>query len=61
MRFEIKLKKIHEKTDEDDNFISDPEECLDIVERLRLEAGKFLYEYPTPFRSVIKVIRRKSS
>jgi len=61
MRFEIKVKKIHAKADEDDNFISDPEECLDIVERLRLEAGKFLYEYPTPFRRVVKVIRRKSS
>ncbi len=35
------------------------EECLDIVERLRIESGKFLYEYPTRFRRVFKVIRKK--
>lgn len=35
------------------------EECLDILERLRIESGKFLYEYPTRFRRVFKVIRKK--
>ena len=35
-----------------------PEERLDMVELLRLEAGKFLYEYPTRFQRVIEVIRR---
>jgi hypothetical protein len=59
MKYEIKIRKLHEKTEEDDNYISDPVECLDIVERLRLESGKFLYEYPTTFRRIIKVIRRK--
>ncbi len=34
-----------------------PEERLDMVERLRLEAGKFLYEYPARLRRVITVFR----
>jgi hypothetical protein len=36
-----------------------PEERLDMVERLRLEAGKFLYDYPARFQRVIEVIERK--
>jgi hypothetical protein len=32
-----------------------PEERLDAVERLRLEAGKFLYEYPTRLRRLLEV------
>jgi hypothetical protein len=32
-----------------------PEQRLDIVEELRLSAGKFLYEYPTRFRRVVVV------
>jgi hypothetical protein len=35
-----------------------PEERLDMVEILRLEAGKFLYEYPAPLQRVIEVIRK---
>jgi hypothetical protein len=35
-----------------------PEERLSEVERLRLEAGKFLYEYPTPFRRVVRIARK---
>jgi hypothetical protein len=35
-----------------------PEQRVAEVERLRLEAGKFLYEYPAPFRRVISVIRK---
>jgi hypothetical protein len=34
-----------------------PEQRLDEVERLRLEAGKFFYEYPARLRKVIEVIR----
>lgn len=34
------------------------EERLDMVELLRLEAGKILYEYPAPFQRVITVIRK---
>lgn len=35
-----------------------PEARLDEVERLRLEAGKFLYEYPTRLRRIITVTRK---
>jgi hypothetical protein len=35
-----------------------PEERLDEVERLRLEAGKFLYEYPSRLRRSVTVTRR---
>ena len=30
-----------------------PEERLDEVERLRMEAGKFLYEYPSRLRRTV--------
>lgn len=35
-----------------------PEYRLSVLEQLRLEAGNFLYEYPTRFQRVIKVTRR---
>ena len=35
-----------------------PEERLDAVEVLRLEAGKFLYEYPSRLRTVVAITRR---
>jgi hypothetical protein len=35
-----------------------PEERLDEVERLRLEAGKFLYKYPCRFQKVVTIRRR---
>ncbi len=35
-----------------------PEERLDAVELLRIEAGKFLYEYPTRLRRVVTITRR---
>ena len=37
------------------------EERLDAVEKLRLEAGKFLYEYPSRLRRVVAITRRASS
>ena len=36
-----------------------PEERLSEVERLRLEAGKFLYEYPSRLRRVVTITRGK--
>ena len=51
----------HEKlVDEDRAYWSGctPEERLDAVEVLRLEAGKFLHEYPTRFRRVVAVTRK---
>lgn len=38
-----------------------PEERLNAVELLRLEAGKFLYEYPSRLRRVVEITRRKQS
>lgn len=38
-----------------------PEERLDEVERLRLEAGKFLYEYPARLRRLLTITRSPSS
>ncbi len=35
-----------------------PEERLDELELLRIQAGKFLYEYPTRFRRIIRVTRK---
>jgi hypothetical protein len=35
-----------------------PKERLDAVERLRIEAGKFLYEYPSRLRRVVAMTRR---
>jgi hypothetical protein len=34
-----------------------PEERLDALERFRLEAGKFLYEYPTRLRRLLEITR----
>lgn len=36
-------------------------ERLDEVERLRLEAGKFLYEYPARLRRLLEITRDTSS
>lgn len=60
MKAELTVRKLHDNDKNVDDYNSNPTECLDIVERLRIEAGKFLYEYPTPFRRVINVIRRKT-
>ena len=35
-----------------------PQERLDAVEKLRIEAGKFLYEYPSRLRRVVTITRR---
>ena len=32
-----------------------PEQRLSEVEDLRIQAGKFLYEYPTRFRKIIRI------
>ncbi len=58
MNFTISVEQLHNQSPKAD-YVADPERALSIVEELRLEAGRFLYEYPTPFRRVIEVIRRK--
>jgi hypothetical protein len=42
----------------EDKLLS-PDECLDLVERLRLEAGKLIYEYPAGFQRVLTVTRKE--
>jgi hypothetical protein len=37
-----------------------PEERLDAVEILRIEAGKFLYDYPSRLRRVVTITRKSS-
>ena len=60
MNVTIKIKKKDDRNSDED-FIDNPEESLDLVERLRIEAGKFLYEYPTTFRRIVTVVRKKQS
>lgn len=52
------VKKLHDRSGEND-IPKTSEERLDLVEQLRIQSGKFLYEYPTRFRRIIKVTRRK--
>jgi hypothetical protein len=54
----IKVRKLHDRRDSDQH-IANPVERLDLVERLRMEAGKFLYDYPTTFRRVVTVVKRE--
>ena len=58
----IKVVKMHSKEEiEDDGYIADPEEALNILETLREEARNFLYENTDTFQRVIKVIGKKQS
>jgi len=38
-----------------------PEERLDALERFRLEAGKFLYEYPARLQRLLEITRNPPS
>lgn len=54
----------HEKLAEEDSIYwlqKTPAERLTEVERLRIEAGKFLYDYPARLQRVVKVTRRERS
>ena len=55
----IIIKKIHEENKCEKSSVNNPEYNLNLLELLRLESGKFLYEYPARFRRVFKVIRKK--
>jgi hypothetical protein len=46
-----------EKDERERRQLMSPEERLNEVELLRIEGGKFLYEYPARLRRVIKVTR----
>lgn len=58
MNFTISVSKLHDDNPKDD-YVADREEALNVLEELRIQSGKFLYEYPARFRRVIEVIRRK--
>ena len=61
MEMTVSVSKLHENDSQkkrEDLYIPDPEKALDLLERLRVESGKFLYEYPARFRRVIEVTRR---
>ena len=59
MELKVKITKLHSQEKADWDIPNNPESRLDIVEQLRLQSGKFLYEYPTRFRRIIKVVRAK--
>ena len=59
MNMKITVKKIHDRNANDWDMPKSPEKRLDILEQLRLEAGKFLYEYPARLRRTVKVVRAK--
>ena len=61
MEMTIKITSHEEQRKEDRKYWKSltPEQRLDIVEQLRMESGKFLYEYPAGLQRVIKVIRKK--
>ena len=52
----------HEEQQKEDRLFwkqQTPEYRLDALEQLRIEAGNFLYEYPTRLQRVIRVTRKK--
>ena len=55
----ITVRKMHNEKKSGFGLPKTPEERLDLLEILRLEAGKFLYEYPARLRRTVKVIRKK--
>mgnify|MGYP006294363141 CR=1 FL=1 len=50
--------KDHDKAERQRRLSMTPEQRLDEVERLRIEGGKFLYEYPGRLQRVVRVTRR---
>ena len=54
----ITVKNIHDKKKEEIQA-STSEERLDLVEQLRIQSGKFLYDYPARFRRTIRVFRKE--
>lgn len=50
--------KDHDRDERKRRLSMTPEERLDEVERLRIEGGNFLYEYPARLQRVVKVTRR---
>ena len=58
MQRTVQVRKLHGQ-EEPLPQIPNPSDRLDLLERLRLESGKFLYDYPARLRKVVAVVRRK--
>ena len=61
MKREVHVVKSHEDLAQQDREYwasLSPDERVSAVEDLRLEAGRFLYEYPSRLRRVVAVTRR---
>ena len=58
MELTVTVDKLHEEKTTDE-YVPDPEEALNLVEELRLTAGRFIYEYPSRLRRTVEVVRRK--
>jgi hypothetical protein len=54
----LTVKRLHSKKPDTD-IPKTPEKRLELVELLRIQAGKFLYDYPARFRRVVRVVRAK--
>jgi hypothetical protein len=56
----LKITSSEEQTRQDRKYwrSKTPEERLGELEKLRIQAGKFLYEYPSRLRRVIKITRK---
>lgn len=55
----IIVRKKNDKTEYEDDYVGNPEESLDILEHLRMEAENFLYDKPITFQRIITVVRKK--
>jgi hypothetical protein len=55
----ITVRKKNDKTEYEDDYVANPEESLNILEHLRLEAENFLYDKPVTFQRIITVVRKK--
>ena len=53
----ITVGKLREKTKE--HRASTPEERLDLVEQLRIQSGRFLYDYPARLRRTVRIVKKK--
>jgi hypothetical protein len=58
MGYTVTVKKLHDREDPFERDLT-PEQRIAMVEQLRLEAEKFLYDNQESFRRVVTVIRRK--
>ncbi len=57
MKYTLHVEKLHHE-DTASDYVEDSQKALDIVELLRLQSGKFVYEYPARLRRVIEITRR---